>query len=147
GAVAQSGGDLSSSLGAGRRWLPLWKFESFVDFLMGATLLLKNPVTDLCELQPGDWIQQDKGLCKTCEIFGAKALVLDSLRHVNDKQFQALSVSSELWLLMLEPAELSDFLQLKKREGYWVIGMEQTSNSQSLQDYTFPDRSLLLPLE
>jgi len=42
------------------------------------------------------------GLCRTCEIFGAKALVLDSLRHTNDKQFQALSVSSELWLPMLE---------------------------------------------
>ncbi|XP_043111983.1 probable methyltransferase TARBP1 isoform X1 [Puntigrus tetrazona] len=187
-------------------WLPLWKFESFVDFPMCAALPLKNPVTDLCELQPGDWIQQDKGdleqeerwaevqkkitpwklsvqeqepelmaqqraarlgkltsnlmvvaslidkptnlggLCRTCEIFGAKALVLDSLRHVSDKQFQALSVSSELWLPMLEvkPAELSDFLQLKKREGYWVIGVEQTSNSQSLQDYMFPERSLLL---
>ncbi len=32
------------------------------------------------------------GLCRTCEIFGAKALVLDSLRHVNDKQFRPLSV-------------------------------------------------------
>ncbi|CAM4725689.1 unnamed protein product [Leuciscus chuanchicus] len=187
-------------------WLPLWKFESFVVFPMCAALPLKNRVRDLCELQPGDWIQQDKGvleqderwaevqkkitpwklsvqeqepelmaqqraarlgkltsnllvvaslidkptnlggLCRTCEIFGAKALVLDSLRHINDKQFQALSVSSELWLPMLEvkPAELSDYLQLKKREGYWVIGVEQTSNSQSLQDYTFPERSLLL---
>ncbi len=42
-------------------WLPLWKFESFVDFPMGAALPLKNPATVLCELQPGDWIQQDKG--------------------------------------------------------------------------------------
>lgn len=187
-------------------WLPLWKFECFVDFPIDAALPLKNPVTDLCELQPGDWIQQDKGgleqeerwaevqkkitpwklsvqeqepelmaqqraarlgkltsnllvvaslidkptnlggLCRTCEIFGAKALVLDNLRHVNDKQFQVLSVSSELWLPMLEvkPAELSDFLQLKRREGYWVIGVEQTSNSQSLRDYTFPEKSLLL---
>ncbi|KAG1930327.1 probable methyltransferase TARBP1 isoform X2 [Pimephales promelas] len=187
-------------------WIPPWKFESFVVFPMCAALPLKNSVRDLCELQPGDWIQQDKGvldqderwaevqkkitpwklsvqeqepelmaqqraarlgkltsnllvvaslidkptnlggLCRTCEIFGAKALVLDSLRHSNDKQFQALSVSSELWLPMLEvkPAELSDYLQRKKREGYWVIGVEQTSNSQSLQDYTFPERSLLL---
>ncbi|XP_057197829.1 probable methyltransferase TARBP1 isoform X2 [Triplophysa rosa] len=187
-------------------WLPVWKFESFGNFPSCASLPLKNPVMDLSEHQPGDWIQQDKGemepeerwaevqkkitpwklsvqeqepelmaqqraarlgkltsallvvaslidkptnlggLCRTCEIFGAKALVLDSLRHVNDKQFQALSVSSELWLPLLEvkPAELSDFLQLKKSEGYWVIGVEQTSNSQNLQDYTFPERSLLL---
>jgi hypothetical protein len=43
-----------------------------------------------------------EGLCRTCEIFGASALVLDSLRHVSDKHFQALSVSSELWLPLLE---------------------------------------------
>lgn len=42
------------------------------------------------------------GLCRTCEIFGASALVLDSLRHVSDKSFQSLSVSSELWLPLLE---------------------------------------------
>lgn len=42
------------------------------------------------------------GLCRTCEIFGASALVLDSLRHVNDKNFQSLSVSAELWLPLLE---------------------------------------------
>lgn len=42
------------------------------------------------------------GLCRTCEIFGASALVLDSLRHVGDKHFQSLSVSSELWLPLLE---------------------------------------------
>lgn len=42
-------------------WLPPWKFECFVDFPICAALPLKNPVTDLCELQPGDWIQQDKG--------------------------------------------------------------------------------------
>lgn len=42
------------------------------------------------------------GLCRTCEIFGASSLVLDNLRHVCDKQFQSLSVSSELWLPLLE---------------------------------------------
>ncbi|XP_055026498.2 probable methyltransferase TARBP1 isoform X1 [Misgurnus anguillicaudatus] len=187
-------------------WLPVWKFKSFVNFPLCASLPLKNPVMDLSEHQSGDWIQQDKGemeqeerwaevqkkitpwklsvqeqepelmaqqraarlgklssdllvvaslidkptnlggLCRTCEIFRAKALVLDSLKHINDKQFQALSVSSELWLPLLEvkPVELSDFLQQKKREGYWVIGVEQTSNSQNLQHYNFPDKSLLL---
>ncbi|XP_019950086.2 probable methyltransferase TARBP1 [Paralichthys olivaceus] len=86
------------------------------------------------------------GLCRTCEIFGASALVLDTLRHVGDKHFQALSVSSELWLPLLEvkPLELTDFLQLKKSEGYCIVGVEQTANSQSLQDYQFPEKTLLL---
>ncbi|TNM99813.1 hypothetical protein fugu_012846 [Takifugu bimaculatus] len=86
------------------------------------------------------------GLCRTCEIFGASALVLDSLRHVSDKHFQSLSVSSELWLPLMEvkPVQLTDFLQAKKNEGYCIVGVEQTANSQSLQHYQFPEKTLLL---
>ncbi|KAM9364092.1 putative methyltransferase TARBP1 [Pholidichthys leucotaenia] len=86
------------------------------------------------------------GLCRTCEIFGASALVLDNLKHLHDKNFQSLSVSSELWLPLLEvkPAELTDFLQVKKSEGYCIVGVEQTANSHSLQGYRFPQKTLLL---
>ncbi|XP_035982429.1 LOW QUALITY PROTEIN: probable methyltransferase TARBP1 [Fundulus heteroclitus] len=86
------------------------------------------------------------GLCRTCEIFGASGLVLDTLHHLNDKHFQSLSVSSELWLPLLEvkPVELSGFLQVKKSEGYCIVGVEQTANSQSLQDFKFPEKTLLL---
>ncbi|XP_076022350.1 tRNA (guanosine(18)-2'-O)-methyltransferase TARBP1 [Genypterus blacodes] len=189
-------------------WIPPWKFETPSCFSESVSCPLRNPVPDLSQLQPGDWIQQDKGehdkeerwaevqkkitpwrlgiqeqepelqlvtqeraarlgklhgalvvvaslidkptnlggLCRTCEIFGASALVLDNLRHVNDKLFQSLSVSSELWLPLLEvkPAELTAFLQVKKSEGYCIVGVEQTANSQSLQDYQFPEKTLLL---
>ncbi|XP_051935401.1 probable methyltransferase TARBP1 isoform X1 [Hippocampus zosterae] len=187
-------------------WISPWKLEKLsCSFQMPP---LRNSSPDLSQLQPGDWIQQDKseddkeerwaevqkkitpwcldiqgqdpdlqlvlqqraarlgkqhgallvvaslidkptnlgGLCRTCEIFGASALVLDNLRHINDKHFQSLSVSSELWLSLLEvkPLELADFLQMKKSEGYCIVGVEQTSNSQSLQDYRFPEKTLLL---
>ncbi|XP_035257004.1 probable methyltransferase TARBP1 [Anguilla anguilla] len=188
-------------------WIPPWKFERLVDFAHSSVLPLRNPTQDLSQLQPGDWIQQDKdgekeerwvevqkkitpwrlsiqdqdpelqlvpqqraarlgklhsallvvaslidkptnlgGLCRTCEIFGANALVMDSLHHIKDRNFQALSVSAELWLPLLEvkPGELSDFLQVKKREGYCIVGVEQTAYSQSLLDYRFPEKSLLL---
>uniref|UniRef100_UPI0037E7E410 probable methyltransferase TARBP1 n=1 Tax=Semicossyphus pulcher TaxID=241346 RepID=UPI0037E7E410 len=189
-------------------WIPPMKFEELPGFCDFKTLCLRNPTPDLSQLQPGDWIQQDKGeqnkedrwdevqkkitpwrlgiqeqepelqlapqqraarlgklhgallvvaslidkptnlggLCRTCEIFGASALVLDTLRHVSDKHFQSLSVSSELWLPLLEvkPMELTDFLQMKKSEGYCIVGVEQTANSQSLQDYQFPEKTLLL---
>ncbi|XP_061083449.1 probable methyltransferase TARBP1 [Conger conger] len=188
-------------------WIPPWKFERLVDFSQSSVLPLRNPNQDLSQLQPGDWVQQDKegekeerwaevqkkmtpwrlgvqdqdpelqpvpqqraarlgklhsallvvaslidkptnlgGLCRTCEIFGASALVMDGLHHLKDKNFQALSVSAELWLPLLEvkPGELSDFLQVKKREGYCIVGVEQTANSQSLPDYRFPEKSLLL---
>nr|XP_035964557.1 probable methyltransferase TARBP1 isoform X2 [Halichoerus grypus] len=86
------------------------------------------------------------GLCRTCEAFGASALVVGSLQCIRDKQFQGLSVSAEQWLPLLEvkPPQLIDFLQQKKAEGYTVIGVEQTAKSIDLTQYSFPERSLLL---
>ncbi|EHA97479.1 Putative methyltransferase TARBP1 [Heterocephalus glaber] len=86
------------------------------------------------------------GLCRTCEVFGAAALVLGSLQCVGDKQFQHLSVSAEQWLPLVEvkPAQLIDYLQLKKTEGYTIIGVEQTARSSDLAQYCFPEKSLLL---
>ncbi|KFO34242.1 Putative methyltransferase TARBP1 [Fukomys damarensis] len=86
------------------------------------------------------------GLCRTCEVFGAAVLVLGSLQCVSDKQFQHLSVSAEQWLPLVEvkPAQLIDYLQLKKTEGYTIIGVEQTARSSDLAQYCFPEKSLLL---
>ncbi|XP_006868650.1 PREDICTED: probable methyltransferase TARBP1 [Chrysochloris asiatica] len=86
------------------------------------------------------------GLCRTCEIFGASALVLGSLHCISDKQFQHLSVSAEQWLPLLEvkPPQLIDYMQQKKAEGYTIIGVEQTAKSLDLTEYCFPEKSLLL---
>ncbi|XP_059119778.1 probable methyltransferase TARBP1 [Peromyscus eremicus] len=86
------------------------------------------------------------GLCRTCEVFGAAVLVVGSLQCVGDRQFQHLSVSAEQWLPLVEvrPAQLTDYLQQKKAEGYTVIGVEQTAQSSDLAQYRFPEKSLLL---
>ncbi|NWX86252.1 TARB1 methyltransferase, partial [Nothoprocta pentlandii] len=86
------------------------------------------------------------GLCRTSEIFGASALVVGSLHYLQDKQFQHLSVSAEQWLPIIEvkPAQLVDYLQQKKTEGYTIIGVEQTAKSFDLTEYCFPEKSLLL---
>lgn len=44
----------------------------------------------------------------------------------------------------VKPVQLTDFLQAKKNEGYCIVGVEQTANSQSLQHYQFPEKTLLL---
>lgn len=44
----------------------------------------------------------------------------------------------------VKPMDLAGFLQMKQREGYSIIGVEQTANSQSLQSYKFPEKTLLL---
>jgi len=38
------------------------------------------------------------GLCRTCEIFGVSKFVMSSLRHVDDRTFENLSVSSHKWI-------------------------------------------------
>uniref|UniRef100_A0A673T382 tRNA (guanosine(18)-2'-O)-methyltransferase TARBP1 n=1 Tax=Suricata suricatta TaxID=37032 RepID=A0A673T382_SURSU len=191
-------------------WIPIGKFTRFTDIPLDEGFQWYLSPTQLCELKPGDWAQQDigsnsgeaedqsewtdvqkkiipwktdvpdldlelvfqdriaklgksisrlivvaslidkptnlGGLCRTCEVFGASALVVGGLQCTRDKQFQCLSVSAEQWLPLLEvkPPQLIDFLQQKKAEGYTVIGVEQTARSVDLTQYSFPERSLLL---
>ncbi|KAM5206163.1 putative methyltransferase TARBP1 isoform 3-T3 [Hipposideros larvatus] len=191
-------------------WISISKFTRFTDIALDAGFQWYLSPTQLRELTPGDWAQQDigsnsgeadnqpewtdvqkkitpwkssvpdldlelvfpdraaklgksmsrlivvaslidkptnlGGLCRTCEVFGASALVVASLQYVNDRQFQHLSVSAEQWLPLVEvkPPQLTDYLQQKKSEGYTIIGVEQTAKSVDLTQYCFPEKSLLL---
>ncbi|XP_016285732.2 probable methyltransferase TARBP1 isoform X2 [Monodelphis domestica] len=191
-------------------WITIGKFIKFTDIPIDSAFQWYLSQTELCELKPSDWSQQDigsnsvdednqsewidvqkkmipwknnvpdlelelifpdraaklgksisrlivvaslidkptnlGGLCRTCEIFGASALVVGSLHCINDKQFQHLSVSAEQWLPLVEvkPLQLVDYLQKKKTEGYTTIGVEQTAKSSDLTEYCFPEKSLLL---
>lgn len=86
------------------------------------------------------------GLARTCEIFGAEKLVLDSLRHTEATDFQALSMTAEKWLRIAEvkPFHLVDYLVEMKRRGYAIIGAEQTANGISIQQLRFAKKSVLL---
>lgn len=61
-----------------------------------------NP--DICQKMKGELVLVasliDKtsnlgGLARTCDVFGVKELVIDSLNFVNDKQFTSLSMTAE----------------------------------------------------
>ncbi|XP_075974651.1 uncharacterized protein LOC142975593 [Anticarsia gemmatalis] len=87
------------------------------------------------------------GMARTSEVFGVNTYVVDSLRHLTDKQFQGLSVSAERWINIEEvrPGRaLKDYLLQKKTEGYSVVAAEQTSTSSKLQTFKFPKKTLLL---
>jgi tRNA G18 (ribose-2'-O)-methylase SpoU len=86
------------------------------------------------------------GLTRTAEIFAASKLILPSLSIINDKTFQDVSVSAQHWLPMEEVPEsqLLEYLATQKTAGYSLIGLEQTSNSLSLESFSFPTKSLLL---
>ncbi|XP_058910588.1 probable methyltransferase TARBP1 isoform X1 [Kogia breviceps] len=191
-------------------WIAIGKFTRFTDIPLDAGFQWYLSPTQLCELKPGDWSQQDigstsgeadnesewsdvqkkiipwrnnvpdsdlelvfqdraaklgkslsrlivvaslidkptnlGGLCRTCEVFGASALVVGNLQCIRDKQFQHLSVSAEQWLPLVEvkPSQLIDYLQQKKAEGYTIVGVEQTVKSLDLTCYRFPEKSVLL---
>lgn len=86
------------------------------------------------------------GLTRTCEIFSAERLVVGDLKIVDDKIFQAVSVSAHLWMPMEEvrPANVPAYLLRMKREGYAVLALEQTAHSCPLTDFTFPEKVVLV---
>ena len=46
------------------------------------------------------------GLCRTCEVLGAKAFVLSSLSTTEEKDFISLSVSAHKWMNVIEVYKL-----------------------------------------
>ncbi|KAJ3081848.1 Tar (HIV-1) RNA binding protein 1, partial [Quaeritorhiza haematococci] len=86
------------------------------------------------------------GLCRTCEIFNAEMLVVNNLKIKDDLVFQSLCVTADRWMPMKEVKEvdLMEFLQEKKEEGYALVGIEQATNSVSLESFHFPKKCVLL---
>ena len=86
------------------------------------------------------------GLCRTCEIFGVQTLVLSNTHVIEDVQFKSLSVSAAKWMNIEEVRmyELKAYLASMRHEGYTLVGVEQTANSENLTRYQFPHKSLLL---
>ncbi|KAH9305250.1 hypothetical protein KI387_009654, partial [Taxus chinensis] len=86
------------------------------------------------------------GLARTCEVFKAAKLVINDANIMQDKQFQLISVTAEKWIPVQEVPELSlkEYLTTKKREGYSILGLEQTANSIPLNKFSFPRKSVLV---
>eukprot|EP00268_Persea_americana_P031712 TRINITY_DN3099_c0_g1_i2.p1 TRINITY_DN3099_c0_g1~~TRINITY_DN3099_c0_g1_i2.p1 ORF type:complete len:1865 (+),score=313.63 TRINITY_DN3099_c0_g1_i2:84-5678(+) len=84
------------------------------------------------------------GLARTCEIFKAAGLAIADASIVHDKQFQLISVTAEKWVPLIEVPVYSMklFLEKKKREGFSILGLEQTANSTPLDQYSFPKKTV-----
>ncbi|CAI0417745.1 unnamed protein product [Linum tenue] len=93
-----------------------------------------------------DRIPNLAGLARTCEIFKASGLVIADACVLRDKQFQLISVTAEKWVPIMEVPihSVKQFLEKKKREGFSVLGLEQTANSVPLDQYTFPKKTVLV---
>lgn len=86
------------------------------------------------------------GLTRTCEIFKAGGLAVADLGVAQDKQFRLISVTAEKWVPMVEvPVEsVKAFLERKRAEGYTVVGLEQTANSVALDEFVFPEKTVVV---
>jgi tRNA guanosine-2'-O-methyltransferase len=86
------------------------------------------------------------GICRTCEIFNVRELVVGSIKYLEDKLFQNLSVTAEKWLSIKEVSVkyLKTYMLEMKYAGFSLIGLEQTANSVKLNEFSFPSNSLLI---
>ncbi|XP_048131853.1 uncharacterized protein LOC115743146 isoform X2 [Rhodamnia argentea] len=93
-----------------------------------------------------DRIPNLAGLARTCEVFKASGLAIADANITRDKQFQLISVTAEKWVPIIEVPvrSLKGFLDKKKREGFSVVGLEQTANSVPLDQYAFPTNTVLV---
>ncbi|KAL0409324.1 UNVERIFIED_CONTAM: putative methyltransferase TARBP1 [Sesamum radiatum] len=57
-----------------------------------------------------------------------------------------LGVTAEKWVPVLEVpvGSIKAFLEKKKQEGFAILGLEQTANSVTLDQYNFPTKTVLV---
>ncbi|KAM7273825.1 hypothetical protein ACFE04_028489 [Oxalis oulophora] len=93
-----------------------------------------------------DRIPNLAGLARTCEVFKASELTIADASVLRDKQFQLISVTAEKWVPIIEVPvnSVKQFLEKKKREGFSILGLEQTANSILLDQCTYPKKTVLV---
>ena len=86
------------------------------------------------------------GLCRTSEILGVGQFVLGNKSVVAETEFRNLSVTAHQWVTIKEvaPENIGSFLDEKRRSGFSIIAVEQTSDSKILGQFEFPRKSVLL---
>lgn len=87
------------------------------------------------------------GICRLCDVLGVGLLTVQDIRVKNHPQFKNVAVTADKWMPIEEvPVDgIIEFMKSKKRDGYTLIGLEQTDRSIKLDDhYRFPKKSLIL---
>ncbi|KAH8739561.1 tRNA (Gm18) ribose methylase [Cryptosporidium ryanae] len=93
-----------------------------------------------------DKIPNIAGLTRTCEVFRIKELLINTKKVLSDPIFKQISVTAEKWLPIseLSPEGISEYIQIKRLEGYVIYGLEQTCSSIPLKGFEFPSKSILI---
>lgn len=87
------------------------------------------------------------GICRLCDCLGAGWMTMHDLSVKENPEFKSVAVTADRWMPMVEVKmeDIAAFMKLKKKEGYTLIGLEQTDKSVELNgDLKFPEKSLIL---
>ncbi|CDK26050.1 unnamed protein product [Kuraishia capsulata CBS 1993] len=87
------------------------------------------------------------GICRLCDVLGAGLLTLGDIRVKDHRDFKNVAVTADRWMPMVEvkPESIADYMISKKKEGYTLVGLEQTDKSVVLDEkLKFPKKSLIL---
>lgn len=86
------------------------------------------------------------GLCRTAEIM-TSTLVLPDERLLSDATFVGVSSTANRWadIRIVPPEQSAEYLaDMRERQGYAIVGLEQTVHSAPLQHVQFPSRVVLV---
>lgn len=86
------------------------------------------------------------GLARTAEVFGLESLTLGNASFALDPSFKAMSMTADMWLKIEEvrPCELIQWITEKRKDGYSVVCLEQSSKSVYLQNAKLPAKAILV---
>ncbi|QPG74122.1 hypothetical protein FOA43_001444 [Brettanomyces nanus] len=88
------------------------------------------------------------GICRLCDCLGAGWMTVNDINVKERTEFLSVAVTAERWMPILEVNvdKIIEFLRLKKKkEGYTLVGLEQTDNSVELNsELKFPEKSLIV---
>ncbi|CUM62934.1 uncharacterized protein PRCAT00000494001 [Priceomyces carsonii] len=87
------------------------------------------------------------GICRLCDVLGAGLLTLHDIKVKEHQQFKSVAVTADQWMPTTEvkQEDIKSYLLSKKKEGYTLLGLEQTDKSIQLDSkFKFPEKSLIL---
>lgn len=93
-----------------------------------------------------DKIPNLAGLARTCEVLGAASLCVPSLSVLSSPDFQAVCMTADRWLDIQQVREeqVVEYLNRKRSEGFRIVAIEQSSESQQLSQYRFHRDTVLV---
>eukprot|EP00796_Vickermania_ingenoplastis_P001542 gene1542-927_t len=86
------------------------------------------------------------GLCRCADIFAIEELVVPDTAVFEHPHFVAVARSAERWVPWRAVAVpgLATYLASMRAQGYTLVGIEQTTQSVSIERFDFPERSVLV---